>query len=615
MFRSKPLSRWSMPATVLCLLGLAGCGGGNSITDPDGGGGVTPPVPVSSITLLASSPQLPSSGATPATITAIVRDNNNTVVEGVSVVFSADSGALTVVSSTTNADGVAEATLTTAGDPANRPINVTATTGNLTSTLVVSVTGTTLVLSGPPNVVFGDTSTYTATLRNSAGAGISGRTVDVTSSGGNTLSAATLVTNSQGEASFQLNATVAGVDTLTASALGLSTSVDVNISNDSFAFLAPAANTEVGLGVDETITVEWLINGVPQAGTVNFSSTRGTLSASSAVLDANGRASVTINSTNSGPAVLAAAVAGGPSTQRNIEFVASTAQKIDLQASRFTVGPGEQSTITATVRDPNDNLVKNKLVTFVLDDVTGGSISVGSQVTNSAGQAETVYTAGQSTSSVGGVKITGVVQDTPTVTNQVALTVAQREVFISIGTGNQISEPTTATYLKEFSVQVTDSQGVGVAGAEVQMSVVSKDYYKGYYEADVINDLWVPNYQATCQDEDTLVPATARNGILDPGEDFNNSGNIEAGNVATVSPGTVITDANGFGLVRMTYAQEFGNWLLVTIQAKASVTGTEFLETQDYGLEVLRADVALNQSPPGGIDSRWGRQPTCATLD
>jgi len=147
------------------------------------------------------------------------------------------------------------------------------------------------------------------------------------------------------------------------------------------------------------------------------------------------------------------------------------------------------------------------------------------------------------------------------------------------------------------------------------MSVVSTDYYKGYYEADVINDLWVPNYQATCQDEDTLVPATARNGILDPGEDFNNSGSIEAGNVATVSPGTVITDANGFGLVRMTYAQEFGNWLLVTIQAKASVTGTEFLETQDYGLEVLRADVALNQSPPGGIDSRWGRQPTCATLD
>ncbi len=82
-----------------------------------------------------------------------------------------------------------------------------------------------------------------------------------------------------------------------------------------------------------------------------------------------------------------------------------------------------------------------------------------------------------------------------------------------------------------------------------------------------------------------------------------------------MSPGTVVTDQNGFGLVSMTYAQEFGNWVEVTIQAKASVTGTEFLEGQDYRLEVLRSDVDLDQSPPGGIVSRWGRDPTCATLN
>jgi hypothetical protein len=615
MFRSNLLSRWIIPATALCLTALAGCGGDNSITDPGAGTGTAPPVPVNSLTLLASSPQLPSDGATPVTLSAVVQDNNNNVVEGASVIFSADSGALTVLSPVTDANGVASAELRTAGDPSNRPINVNATTGGLNSALVVSVTGTTLVLTGPNNVVFGDTGTYTATLRDSGGNGISGEAVDVSSANGNTLSSNTLLTNSQGEATVQLTATVSGVDALAATALGLTATQDITISNDSFAFLAPAAGAEVDLGVDETVTVEWLINGAPQAGTVNFSSTRGTLSSSSAVLDANGRASVTINSSNSGPAVITASVAGGPSTQRSIEFVATTAAKIDLQASRFTVGPGEQSTIQATVRDPNDNLVKNKVVTFVLDDVTGGSISVGSQVTDSSGQAETVYTAGQSTSSIGGVTITGTVQDAPAVTDQVALTVAQREVFISIGTGNQISEPTTANYLKEFSVQVTDSQGVGVAGAEVQMSVFSKEYYKGFYQADLINEVWVANRQATCQDEDTLVPATARNGILDPGEDFNNSGNIEAGNVATVSPGTVITDENGFGLVQMTYAQEFGNWVEVTIQAKASVTGTEFLETQDYGLEVLRSDVTLDQSPPGGLISRWGADPTCATLD
>ncbi len=395
----------------------------------------------------------------------------------------------------------------------------------------------------------------------------------------------------------------------------MSANLDVTVSNDSFAFLVPAADTEVDLNVNETITVEWLINGVPQAGTVNFSSTRGTLSAASAALDANGRASVTISSANSGPAVLAANVAGGPSTQRPIEFVATTAVKIDLQAEPFTVGPAEQSTISATVRDANDNLVKNKLVTFVLDDVTGGSISLGSQVTDSAGRAETVYTAGQSTSSVNGVIIQAVVQDAPAVQAQVALTVAQREVFITIGTGNQISEPTTATYQKEFALFVTDSQGVGVANAEVVMSVFSKEYYKGSYTQNFISELWEPNTAVTCQDEDTLVPASARNGILDPGEDFNNSGSIEAGNVSTISPGSVITDENGFALVLLDFPQEFANWVLVTVQAKASVTGTEFLESVDYRLEVSVNDVALDQSPPGGGISRFGSDPTCATLD
>ena len=82
------------------------------------------------------------------------------------------------------------------------------------------------------------------------------------------------------------------------------------------------------------------------------------------------------------------------------------------------------------------------------------------------------------------------------------------------------------------------------------------------------------------------------------------------------TPYKIITDENGFGLVELTYAQEFGNWVEVTIQAKAAVTGTEFLETQDYTLEVLRADVALTNSPPGGIVSRWGQvADACATLD
>jgi len=602
---------------LISSLVLAGCGGGSSdsILDPGTGEdpGNLPEVPeteVADLSLIASSNQLASNGSGTSTIFAIARDQNNAVVAGATVVFSADSGALKIINSVTNEDGVAEAELTTAGDPTNRDITVDAVTAEQGSSVQVSVIGTSLIMTGLGNVVFGDNVQYTARLQDSGGAGIAGETVDFSSAAGNTLSATSLVTDSEGEATVQLTATQSGADTMSAMALGLTATQDLSVSNDSFSFLAPAAGTEVELGATETVTVEWLIGGQPQSGTVNFFTTRGSLSSSSAVLDAGGRASVDISSLNAGPAVVTASVAGGPVIQLGVEFVATTADKISVQASRFTVGTGEQSTISATVRDPNDNPVKNKIVIFELTDVTGGSISVGGQATDSAGRAETVYTAGQTVSASGGVEIKAFVQDNPAVEGTVALTVAQQEVDISIGTGNQIEEPNTADYKKEFSVRVTDSQGVGVSGVNVQLSVFSKNYFKGIYIADAIASVWVATINAVCVDEDTN-----RNGQLDPGEDFNNSGSIEAGNIAAVTPGSVVTDENGFALVDLTYAQEFGNWVEVTIQAKAAVTGTEFLETQDYVLEVAASDLALSQSPPGGLVSRWGQTATCATLD
>src|SRR5690606_26122715 len=151
-----------------------------------------------------------------------------------------------------------------------------------------------------------------------------------------------------------------------------------------------------------------------------------------------------------------------------------------VQASRFTVGPGEQSTIVATVRDAAGNPVNNKVVQFQLEDVTGGGLSVGPAIPGSAGTAQTVCTGGETISGSGDVTSTAIVQEHPALTASVGLTVARRQVDISIGTGNELFEPDTATYQREFLVQVTDSQGVGVENAVVQLSVRSKYYLKGY---------------------------------------------------------------------------------------------------------------------------------------
>lgn len=604
---------------LLAALVLAGCGSDDTIVrpaPPDGGGGSTP---VASVSLIASSNQLPSDGGTVVTLSAFLRDANNNAVENVPVTFSADSGLLRTLPLTdAPGGGIARAELGTGGDPTNRPISVTARAGNRTDTVTINVIGTTLTLQGPDSVVLGDDVSFAARLRDSANQGLGGRTVAIASETGNTLSASSLTTNSQGEVSFTVTGTQGGEDTISVSALGLGAEAPLSVSGeDSLLFIAPLAGLEVPLGTAQPVTVEWLVGGAPGVGTVNFSTTRGTLSAGSAPLDAGGRATVSVQANTAGPATLTARVgATGPQAQRTIEFVATTPATIVAQASRFTVAPGEQSTVVATVRDAAGNPVKNKVVQFQLEDITGGNLSVGSAVTGSSGTAQTVYTAGQTISGSGDVVITAIVQENPALTATVGLTVARREVDISIGTGNELFEPNTASYEREFIVQVTDSQGVGVPNAQVQLSVRSKFYSKGFYVAGP-NDRWVPVSSVAlvggeqvftpplrCPDEDFN-----NNGQLDANEDFNASASLEAGNVVSVSPGEVTTNASGIALFRITYAQEFGNWVTITLNARAAVQGTEFQDSADHALEITAQDANINQSPPGGLVSRFGGDP------
>jgi hypothetical protein len=331
------------------------------------------------------------------------------------------------------------------------------------------------------------------------------------------------------------------------------------------------------------------------------------------VTDANGDASVDIQASNAGAAVITATNPQGTETTVQIQFVATTADSIEVQASPFTVAPSEQSSITAIVRDAAGNLVANKVVDFSLDDVTGGSLSAGSATTNTQGRATVSYTAGSTTSASNGVVITATVRDTPAVTGSVNLTVAQLEVFITLGTGNEINEPNQAQYRKEYAVQVTDSQGAGVAGVTVQMRIQSNAYFKGFWGYDTVATQWVQVVNAgPCADEDVN-----RNGVLDPGEDNNANGTIEAGNIATVAAqstgsGTFTTDDNGFGIVDVIYPQDFARWVDVTLTAQATVQGTETTETARFVLPIAASDVTDENTSPPGNPSPFGQSGSCA---
>src|SRR6185503_12593570 len=93
--------------------------------------------------------------------------------------------------------------------------------------------------------------------------------------------------------------------------------------------------------------------------------------------------------------------------------------------------------------------------------------------------------AGSSTSAQNGVAILAQVQGTPSANDTANLTVAKREVFISIGTGNTIEEPNDAQYKKNYIVQVTDASGNGVPNVPVSMAMLSQRYFKGYRKTGV----------------------------------------------------------------------------------------------------------------------------------
>ena len=607
------MTKFSYLATLLLALALAACGD-STITGSGGGGGAIGGAGVAGVNVLASSPTLPSTSGQSLSISVIVRDANNVAMEGVTVILSTDSGTLTVPDPVSDASGIVVAALTAGGDPTNRAIVVTADANGVLGSVTVNVIGSTLSLSGPTALPQGDSATFTVVLADSSGIGIAGQTVDVTSSNGNTLAATSLTTDNGGQAQVDVTASAAGLDTLTATALGLTASQDLNVSDDSFALTAPLAGDEIVLNTVAQIDLTWTIAGAPQAGqTISFGATRGTLSNLSAVTNAAGVATVTIISTNAGPAVITAANAAGTTTSVQVEFVADTPDSIDMQANPFTLGPGEQSAITAVVRDAANNLVKNAVVLFDLQDVTGGQISVPSAVTDSQGRAQTFYTASSTTSANGGVVITGTVQSNPAINNSVALTVAKRELFISIGTGNSIFEPNTAQYRVEFAIQVSDSQGNGVEGVAVQTGILSNNYYKGFWFYDALASAWVQNLTAgPCADEDVN-----RNGVLDAGEDFNSSGRIEAGNIATVvaqngSGGNFVTDAAGFGIVDVIYAQDHARWVEVTLEATTSVQGTEFAKASNFVLPINGEDVDSENEAPPGVISPFGSSTSCA---
>lgn len=621
------------PSSSCSLSSTAGCGGSAQPSVPTSPSAPDPTAKVASVSVVFSSNELPSAGATGSevAVTALVKTAQNTAVAGAKVEFSADSGLLGAVSAVTDSGGKATALLGTGGSKLNRAITVSARSGTQSASGVVNVTGTQLTFSGPAFVALGSTADLVATLVDSAGKPIAGAPLTASAAIGNTVQLGATASDARGQVPVHLTASVRGTEQLTFSALGATASRSILIGGSDVA-LTPTVTvdpagverlSEVAVGTCAPVGGSYMIGGAGQSGSVTVAASRGTLYRNagcstplSGALAFSGGAfpALWIRSDNAGVATIEARVANGPSGNTRVEFVAGLGAlaRVDLQSDTAVVGSGERSTLTAVVRDgtPANNLVKGATVQFsIVADPSGGTLLAPFSVTTgSDGVARAVFVAGPSDGGKDGTVLQARIAEMPGATDRASLTVNKKALSIQFGTGNKIIEVSDAILQQDFAVFVSDSAGNPVRDVAISASAWPTGFRKGRYAfnkstADLSDPgMWVfvlPIHE--CRNEDVR-----RKGIYERAYDVNNNGTLEPGIPLSVSVSGK-TDATGVAVVSLRYPRDRGSWVKTELTVAGSVAGTESVARNEFWLPTVAKDFTERTVSPPGEVSPYGR--------
>jgi len=589
------------------------------------------------IVLTTDSGTLQSSGAagTEVTVVALVRDASNSVLPNVAVTLSTDSGSLTNTSRTTDANGKVTEKLSTGGDPTSRTIKLTASVPNApAATAVVNVAGTKLTINASSTLSLGASADINVTLVDSAGNALVGKAVTFsTSNTSNSLSVkggGAAVTNAAGQLILTYQANAGGSDAVTVKSTGESATAPISVNASSFAVAVQsaggAAESSANIGGCQIVVV----TGAPSAS-VSVSSSLGYIysdAACSSVLStpltaSGGAATAYVNAGSPGVATLTAAASNGATVQGTVEFIAplTSAATISLQSNPGTIASNtagsttQQATLRAVVLDgtAQNNLVKNAQVAFsIVADSSGGSLTQPAVVLTAAdGSASVNYIAGTSATALNGVQIKATIQGgVSSASATTSLTVAQKSLFITAGTGNSVGTPSATTYQLDYTIFVTDATGNAVSGTKLTASVVPTNYYKGVMAYLGTTGPWTPITHLACANEDTN-----GNGVLDAGEDTNHNGVLDPRIPLTVTS-SVTTNASGQAVVSMVYPRNQAFWIDVNLVIRGQVAGTESSYTTLVHLPGLGSDYATqNQSPPGQISPYGADATTCTNTN
>ncbi|RJP47003.1 MAG: hypothetical protein C4548_01640, partial [Desulfobacteraceae bacterium] len=268
----------------------------------------------------------------------------------------------------------------------------------------------TLQLNAAPNPVHPTSQvTLTAIVKDAYGNPIEGETINfavTANNSGGSLVAISDATDSAGRAvvTYMTGATNGVTDSFSATCTTNGTTGTASVDIDASAVMVGGITVTAGTnsmpadGTSETLIRATVRdtggNPVPNIAVV-FTTTSGTILSTPVITGANGVAQTTLRSSTFSGTATVTAVAGGYWATVNVAFTPGVPRTITLNAAPSTVNPGGVSTVTATLRDVNNNRVPGETITFLLtQNNSGATLSAPSAVTNILGQATISYTAG-----------------------------------------------------------------------------------------------------------------------------------------------------------------------------------------------------------------------------
>src|SRR5882762_6690641 len=380
--------------------GTAGSGavlGTGPGTPPPGGGN---PGPTGNrIQLAVSSPQLPSSGAATADVTAVVLDANGQTVPGDTVTFSTGTDLTAFISNISgagiaDANGTVTAKLNVGPDKSNRTVTISAAAAGATNLVPVQIVGSTVAMNASGTTLDTGASpvTLTVTAKDSANNPVSNAAVTLTKTGAGNVTfspAATGTTNGSGQFVVTVAGAAGGAVAVTATALGATavtnftvTSAAANFSidqttNGAVVTLNPTA---VAMKIGDSLVVQ--VNAPAPAASVTFVTTQGSWNGGGTSVNvgvAGGKASATLTAAQAGLAnvqVFDPAVPGN-NDSLTVSITAAVANSITLQATPSVVARSVGtttgvSTLVATVSDASGQPVGDVPVAFSIVNPTGG---------------------------------------------------------------------------------------------------------------------------------------------------------------------------------------------------------------------------------------------------